>query len=115
MNPAFDLTSFLVQVPLVAIFIWFALRLNADHQKAVDKLVSDQQQAVDKIVVDNRASSSSVMVDWRKYLKDRDEQWIQFLIEQRSSQNATMDMFSQRLSDLSHVVSDLDRHVRSKT
>ncbi len=103
MSQTLDLTSILVQIPLVAAFIWFALRLNADHQKTIDKIVAD-----------NRAANMSVMMDWRNYLKERDGQWLQFLLEQRNSQNATLDVFAERIADLSHAVSDLDKHVRSK-
>jgi len=102
MTPTLDLTSILVQIPLVAAFIWFALRLNADHQKTIDKIISD-----------NRSASMSVMADWRNYLKERDAQWLQSLIEQRNSQNTTLDMFAQRMSDLTHSISDLDQHIRS--
>ena len=101
-NPI-DWTSVLVQVPIVAVFIWFTLRLNAEHQKTIDKIVAD-----------NRQSSTTVMTDWRNYLKERDEQWISFLIEQRNSQNKTLDTFAQRLNDVATVVRDLDVHVRSR-
>lgn len=103
MSQTLDLTSILVQIPLVAAFIWFALKLNSDHQKTIDKIVAD-----------NRAANISVMTDWRNYLKERDGQWLQFLLEQRNSQNATLDAFAERLSDLSHTVADLDKHIRSK-
>ena len=100
-NPI-DWTSVLVQVPIVAVFIWFTLRLNAEHQKTIDKIVAD-----------NRQSSTAVMADWRNYLKERDEQWINFLIEQRNSQNKTLDTFAQRLNDVATVVRDLDVHART--
>ena len=101
-NPI-DWTSVLVQVPIVAVFIWFMLRLNTEHQKTIDKIVAD-----------NRQSSTTVMTDWRNYLKERDEQWISFLIEQRNSQNKTLDTFTQRLNDVATVVRDLDVHVRPR-
>jgi len=102
-TPMLDLTSILIQIPLVGAFIWFALKLNASHQRTIDKLIAD-----------GRVSSLSVMTDWRNYLSKRDEQWLQFLVDQRDSQNRTLDTFAQRLSDLSNVVSDLDQHIRSK-
>lgn len=95
------LPDWLIQIPLVAAFIWFTLQLNKSHQETIDKIISD-----------SRASSVTVMRDWRDYLKQRDEQWQSFLIEQRNSTTEALDVMAERMTEISKVVADLDRHVR---
>lgn len=97
------LPDWLIQIPLVAAFIWFALQLNKSHQNAMDKLI-----------IDNRAANMSVMADWRENLRQRDLQWQNFLIEQRNSTNEALDSVAERMSEISRVVADLDRHTREE-
>jgi len=97
-----DWSQILVQAPVVAIFVWFVLRLNDAHQKVIDRLTND-----------NRSANVTVMTDWRNYLKDRDEQWRLFLVEQRESMNDSLDAMSQQIGQIATVVSELDHHMRS--
>lgn len=112
MSNTVDFTSILVQVPLVAAFIWFALQLNKSHNTAMDKILTDNRTAIDKIIADSRASNVSVMRDWREVLKQRDEQWQSFLREQRTSTNEAIDTLAERLAEISRIVAELDRDVR---
>ena len=77
--------NLLIQIPLVGIFVWFALRLSADYRADAEKRDKQWQTFIDQ---QNEL--------WRSFIKD--------LVERSSSAD---DIVSQRLAELATVIRSL--------
>jgi hypothetical protein len=77
--------NLLIQIPLVGIFVWFSLRLSADHRADAERRDSQWQMFIEQ---------QNVL--WRGFIKDLSEQ-----------SSASSDLTSQRLSELAQIISSL--------
>jgi hypothetical protein len=80
-----DLISLLIQIPLVGIFVWFALRLSADYR--TDTARRDEQ--------------------WQRFIEQQNELWRNFIRELVERSSNSEDMTAQRLTELATVIRGL--------
>lgn len=77
--------SLLIQFPLVGVFIWFTLRMQADY----------------------RADMTRREEQWQRFLEQKDEIWRNFIRELVERSSEAEDMTSQRLTELALIMKQL--------
>lgn len=80
-----DFASLLIQVPLLAAFIWFTLRLSSDYR--ADTALRDAQ--------------------WQGFISQQNELWRSFIKELVERSSTADDVVSQRLYELATLIKSL--------
>lgn len=99
--------NILIQFPLVAAFMWFALKVTSDQRAEIERLEKQWQSEIERIVDQWTQDIKRRDDEWREFTREQNVQWRGFIGDFWERSTQADDLVASRLAELANVLKSL--------